>query len=175
MASSWQIVAQPLDPEADDGRDFGEFFVREQARLFHALIVVTRSVEEAEELTQEAFVRLWEHWNRVSIMNDPVGYLYRTALNAHFQARRRAMRAVRAALHIRVGRDPIQEVETRDVLQRALLELPRRQRAALVLTELLGYDSSHAGAILGILPGTVRTLVSKARAKLAWSLVPDTG
>src|SRR6266511_3703588 len=57
-------------------------------------------------------------------------------------------------------------VVTRDVLARRLLELPARQRAALILTEYLGHDSADAGRALGIRPGTVRRLASKGRAAL---------
>jgi RNA polymerase sigma-70 factor, ECF subfamily len=36
---------------------------------------------KAEELKQEAFLRIWERWDRISIHADPVGYLYGTAFN----------------------------------------------------------------------------------------------
>jgi RNA polymerase sigma factor (sigma-70 family) len=99
-------------------------------------------------------------------MEDPTGYLYRTALNGWFQVRRRAVRAAkRVAAPDRLV-DPLESVEDRDVLARRLLELPARQRAALVLTEYLGHDSAEAGRTLGIRPGTVRRLASKARAAL---------
>lgn len=62
--------------------------------------------------------------------------------------------------------DPLGSVEDRDLLSRSLLELPARQRAALVLTEYLGYDSAEGGRVMGIRPGTVRRLASKARATL---------
>lgn len=42
----------------------------------------------------------------------------------------------------------------------------RAERAALVVTELLGHDSGEGATILGIRPGTVRTLVSQAKARL---------
>ena len=49
---------------------------------------------------------------------------------------------------------------------RTLASLTTRQRAAIVVTELLGYDSEDAGRILGVRPGTVRMLASQARAAL---------
>jgi DNA-directed RNA polymerase specialized sigma24 family protein len=60
-------------------------------------------------------------------------------------------------------------VDDRDLLARRLLELPARQRAALVFTEYLGHDSRSAGRVLGIRPGTVRRLASKGRAALRHS------
>jgi DNA-directed RNA polymerase specialized sigma24 family protein len=49
---------------------------------------------------------------------------------------------------------------------RSLALLTKRQRAAVVVTELLGYSSEEAGEILGIRAGTVRMLTSQARAAL---------
>ena len=42
---------------------------------------------------QEAFVRVWERWDRVAGVEDPVGYLFRTAMNLHRSALRRALLA----------------------------------------------------------------------------------
>ena len=50
---------------------------------------------------------------------------------------------------------------------RLLLELTQRQRAAIVLTGIEGFDYGQAGAILGVDESTVRSLVSQARARFA--------
>ncbi len=70
-------------------RDFRLFFQDEYARLARALFVLTANRTEAEELTQEAMVRVYEHWDRVGLMDSPAGYLYRTALNLHRSKLRR--------------------------------------------------------------------------------------
>jgi RNA polymerase sigma factor (sigma-70 family) len=146
--------------------DFESFYRANRVRLFRALVVMTRDVHGAEELTQESFVKVWERWERVTTMADPIGYLYRTALNGWFQVHRRAGRAARRVVLSRDVLDPIETVDERDMLARQLLQLPARQRAALVLTEYLGHNSTTAGRVLGIRPGTVRRLASKARATL---------
>ena len=146
--------------------DFESFYLAHRNRLFRALVVVTRDVHAAEELTQEAFSRVWERWEQVERMDDPVGYLHRTALNGWFQVHRRAMRAARRLGGLQPVVDPIERVEQRDLLARRLLELSARQRAALVLTEYLGYDSAAAGRAMGVRPGTVRRLASLARASV---------
>jgi len=56
------------------------------------------------------------------------------------------------------------------VVARALAGLPRRQRAALVLTDLLGFSSEEAGRMLGVKPVTVRVLASQGRAAMKQSL-----
>src|SRR5437867_2970785 len=117
--------------------DFESFYLAHRLRLFRALVVVTRDVHAAEELTQDSFVNVWERWERVRQMEDPAGYLYRTALNGWFQIHRRAARAARRVVASHRAMDVLEAVEDRDALARHLLELPARQRAALVLTEYL--------------------------------------
>ena len=147
--------------------DFGSFFDEHYARLYRALVLVTRRSHDAEEITQEAFARCWAKWDRVSSLEDPVGYLYRVAMNAHRQTRRRALRAARHVVSPDHASDEAPgSVELLDELGRLFLRLPARQRAALVVTEYLGYDSAEAARILGVRPGTVRTLVSKAKSRL---------
>ena len=56
---------------------FEEFFAREREDLYRTLWLVTRNRYEAEEVAQEAFVRVLERWDRVSVKQEPRGYLYR--------------------------------------------------------------------------------------------------
>lgn len=149
-------------------RDFEDFFEAERPRLFRVLVLVTGDVQEAEDLLQEAFFRVWERWERVSGMDNPVGYLHRIAMNRFRTGYRRGLTAARRRLHLIPDEpDPLAAVEARDAALRALRALTRRQRAAVVLTELLEYRVEEAAAILSIKPGTVRMLVSQARARLA--------
>jgi DNA-directed RNA polymerase specialized sigma24 family protein len=62
--------------------------------------------------------------------------------------------------------DDFAAAEDREIVRRALGELSRRQRVAVVLTELLGYTSKEAGAIMGARPVTVRVLASQGRATM---------
>jgi RNA polymerase sigma factor (sigma-70 family) len=142
---------------------FEEFFEAERRRLVRALFLLTGNAEEAEEIQQDAFLALWERWDRVAAMDDPTGYLYRTALNRHRSLRRRAVRAARRATGQAHGGDAFADTEERDALAHALATLTPRRRQAIVLTELLGYRSADAGAAMGISDVTVRRLVQEAR------------
>jgi RNA polymerase sigma factor (sigma-70 family) len=145
---------------------FEAFFEAEHGRLLRALYLVTGNVQEAEELMQDAFVAVWERWDRVSVMDEPTGYLYRTAMNRFRSRLRRASRAARRAIGSDLGGDAFAAADERDALARALARLPERQRSAVVLIELLGYGSEEAGRILGVKDVTVRSLASQARATL---------
>ena len=76
------------------------------------------------------------------------------------------MTAAARSIRSPAERDLIDSVLERDEAMRSLASLTKRQRAAIVVTELLGYSSEEAGGILGIRPGTVRMLTSQARAAL---------
>jgi RNA polymerase sigma-70 factor, ECF subfamily len=145
---------------------FEEFYQTERERLFRALLLVTHDSAEAEDLMQEAFVRMWERWDRVGTLDEPVGYLFKTALNLHRSTLRRAVVATKRSFRPPAEHDPFEKVIDHDEAVRSLAALTPRQRAAVVVTELLGYSSEEAGTILGIRPGTVRTLTMRARAAL---------
>jgi DNA-directed RNA polymerase specialized sigma24 family protein len=61
--------------------DFAVFFAEEHAGLYKALYFVTGNRADAAELMQDAFLKLWERWDRVSALEDATGFLFRTAMN----------------------------------------------------------------------------------------------
>ena len=145
---------------------FEDFFEAERARLLRALYLLTGNAQEADEVLQDAFVAVWERWDRVGSMDDPTGYLYRTALNRHRSGLRRAARAARRAVGQAEGADLFAQADERDALARALARLSPRRREAIVLTVLLGYGSAEAGRAMGIADVTVRRLTQEAREHL---------
>ena len=170
MASHVQGVPLPNPEEMELTRDvavpFEEFFELEHARLFGALSVMTGDRFEAEEVMQDAFLKVWERWDRVSAMDQPVGFLYRTAMNLYRKRLRRAGVAMRKAVNLAPQDDALAAVETRDEAVRLLRTLTPREREAIVLTAYLGYSTEEAGKLLGIKANTVRVLTMRARDSL---------
>jgi RNA polymerase sigma-70 factor (ECF subfamily) len=152
---------------------FEHFFRAQSPSLYARLCLITGNRAEAEELSQDAFLRLWERWDQVADMQEPVAYLYRTAMNLFRTRYRRALLALRKAVSVDLRRDEYASVDDRSLVSRALAELAPRQRAALVLTELIGFSSEEAASMLGIRPGTVRTLASRGRAAMKRDLEVD--
>jgi RNA polymerase sigma-70 factor (ECF subfamily) len=150
----------------DELRSFDEFFTSEHARLFGALCLVTGDRFEAEEIMQDAFLRLWEKWDRISGFDEPSAYLFRTAMNLFRNRYRRAALAVRRTVSLAPIEDAFATVEDRDVVVRALRDLTPDQRAAVVLTSYVGLASEEAGKVLGMKASTVRTLATRARAAI---------
>jgi RNA polymerase sigma-70 factor (ECF subfamily) len=163
------LASQSLEPAntADDRvLGFEGLFEREKERLFQALCLVTRNRFETEELVQDAFVSVYERWGRVGEMDDPTGYLYRTAMNAFRSWHRRSRLVAKRAIGLTRADDSIAEIENENAVVRALVSLSTRQRAAVVLIDLLGYSSEEAGRLLGIRASTVRTHAERAHRDL---------
>jgi RNA polymerase sigma-70 factor, ECF subfamily len=145
---------------------FEDLVVGEQQKLYGALCLLTRDRGEAEDLMQEAFLRVWERWDRVGALEDPTGYLYRTALNLYRKRLRRAKVALRRAVGAMPPRDGFQDVDERDEVVRALGRLTERQRTSVVLVDLFDYSSEEAGRTMGVSASTVRVLASQGRAAI---------
>ena len=149
----------------EEPRRFEDFFGSEHARFFGALCLVTGDRHEAEEIMQDAFLRLWERWDRVRGLDDPTSYLFRTAMNV-FRNRSDARPSASEDAELAPSEDAFATVEDRDVVVRALRSLTPDQRAAVVLTGYVGLTSEEAGTMLGMRASTVRTLATRARAAI---------
>jgi RNA polymerase sigma factor (sigma-70 family) len=153
--------------------DFASFYASESLRLGRALYLLTGDASEAEELAQEALVRVYERWGRVRAMASPTGYLFRVAINLHRSRVRLVLVRARRALAPAPSIDPAALAEVNDELGRALASLPIRLREAVVLVEWMGLDMKEAARILGIEAVSVRVRLSRARASLREHLRGD--
>ena len=149
-----------------DTLSFDEFFAAESETLYRRMRLVTRDHHEAEEVVQDAFLSLYERWDRIVGIPDPVGYLYRTAFNAWKKRSRRMALAVRNVFAPPPERDEFEAADARTIIGEALGHLTARQRAAIVLTDLVGLSSEEAAEVIGVRPVTARVLASQARASL---------
>jgi len=107
--------------------EFATFFADEHRELFRLLCFVTGNRADAADLMQEAFLKLWERWDRVQQIADPRAYLFRVALNGSRRRTRAALRAARRLVPIASSYDPFDEVNLREDLRQILLGLSQRQ------------------------------------------------
>jgi RNA polymerase sigma-70 factor (ECF subfamily) len=163
LEAGWNDAPQMM---VDQPLSFEEFFHLERDRLFRLMFVITKNRQEAEDLSQDAFARVWERWDSVGAMENPVGYLHRTAMNLFRSRYRRALLAARRGIGLAAQEDAYEAVDDRQVALQALSSLAPRQRAAIVLTEVLRYTAEEAGSMLGIRAATVRALHFQARSAL---------
>lgn len=162
------LVSEPI--VTDRVEAFEEFFHAHYERLLRTMYLSTGDRHEAEDLAQDAFVRVYERWEHVREVDDPPGYLYRVALNARRSRLRRLAVAARKAVRPEPPPDHPEAAGERDAVRRALLSLPAGQREVVVLIEWLGLTDREAAGILGVSPGAVRTRLHRARSALRDSL-----
>jgi RNA polymerase sigma-70 factor (ECF subfamily) len=160
---------------ADDAPSFEDFYEDTFRRLFTALCLATGNRDEAEEIAQDAFVRVFERWDRVGVLDDPTGYLFRVSMNLFRSRYRRALLGLRRELLLApAATDDLAAVEAHDEVVRLLQGLDRKQRAAILLTAILDYSAEEAGRMLGIGASSVRSLTTRARARMKHEVVDQT-
>ena len=152
----------PFEFEVTEGaftRSFVELYEDQFTAMVRLAVALTGSDAGAEDLVQDAFVRVHGRWERVE---TPTAYLRRTVVNACRSAARRARRE-RTARTLELASVDVLEA---DELFDALATLPYRQRAALVLQYYEGLSHSEIAAVLGCRVGTVASLVHRGLAQL---------
>lgn len=138
-------------------QEFSAFVGDAEPRLSRAL-TAAYGPEVGREAARDALVYAWENWERISGMENPVGYLYRVG-----QSRSRRYRRERI-LFPEVFADELPHVEP--VLPRALDQLSEKQRAALVLIHADGMSEREAAEAMGVSRATVRRHANRALNKI---------
>ncbi|HEY7667223.1 MAG TPA: RNA polymerase sigma factor [Actinomycetota bacterium] len=164
MQANGDVISFP--DRASTPVDFSTFFAEEHPKVFKALYFVTGNRADAAELSQDAFLKLWERWDEIDRIDDLTAYLFRVALNGSRMRTRAAFRASRRLTASGPESDPFNEIDIREDVRLMLLQLAPRQRAALVLLDLYGYGSEEAARIMGVRPSTVRALATQGRSAL---------
>jgi RNA polymerase sigma-70 factor (ECF subfamily) len=152
--------------------DSEAFLRHEHAELTRAAYLLTGDQSSAQDLAQETALRVLGSWSRVAVADSPSAYARRVLLNLFLRGQRRAWRreVPHAAPPELSEASRTGDVDTRDVLRRALLSLPPRQRAAVVLRHLEDRSEAQTAALLGVTTGTVKTLTSRGLAALRLQL-----
>jgi RNA polymerase sigma-70 factor (ECF subfamily) len=132
---------------------------------------------EAEDVVQEAWLRVWRSAPRWRPTAAFTTWLYRVLVNLCLDRRRRPVPAPLAAAGDPPDTAPdatatIAEDETARLVAAALAELPERQRAALVLSYYEGLSNAETAEVLGATVGGVEALLVRARRALREKLRP---
>lgn len=150
---------------------FEEFLAARLPGLLRYAVVLTGDRDLAQDVVQEALARAHVRWKQVSRAGSPDAYVRRMVLNEYLSWRRRwSVRQVQAVGERLVeigdarggGRDHAQDLVEADELWARLAQLPRRQRAVLVLRYYEQLDDAAIAELLDCTAATVRSHASKA-------------
>ena len=161
------------------GRDSFEQFVEgSSSRLLTlAMLLTAHNRADAEDLLQTVLERAYRRWRQICRTGDPAPYVRRMLVNAAVDRGRLLRRRPEQPLAIRDGAsgpgsagaaasDQAATIADKDLLWRALAQLPVGQRAVLVLRYYEDLSEAQTAAVLGCSVGSVKTQASRALSKM---------
>jgi RNA polymerase sigma-70 factor (ECF subfamily) len=146
---------------------FDELYRLHVNRVFATCLRMTGDRTEAEELTQDVFVHIWEKRRQYRDEGSLGGWVHRVAVNLvlnrlRSDRRRRGRLEVVAAESSDASSGP-RRPEDRVALERAIADLPERARAVLVLYDIDGYAQLEIAQMMQTSVGTVKAQLHRAR------------
>jgi RNA polymerase sigma-70 factor (sigma-E family) len=161
---------KPAVGDADRAREeFERFFARHHRELSRLAFLLSGDRQSAEDLTAEVFLAAWRRWDTVWTLDEPFAYVRRIMVNiAASRLRRISTERRRLALIYAGDREATSNPDpgvTVDV-RAALLRLPVRRRACVVLRHAFDVSEIDVAAALGISVGTVKSQTSKGMSQL---------
>lgn len=150
---------------------FDDVFRDDYRDVVRVVSPIVGSVADGEAVTQDAFLKAYVRWRRISRYDRPGAWVRRVAIRdaVRFAERRRR----RPAPEARLGADVEHAVITRLDIARVLGLLSPKQRACIVLRHLADVPVAEVADALGCSESTVRVHLHRARAVLAAALTAD--
>lgn len=150
--------------------DFDEYVANARQPLLRLAYLLTADAHHAEDLVQAALLQAFRHWRRVNRASHPDAYVRRMLVNSFLDGRRR--RSANEAPTV-TGEIPDLSVADhsgahaeRTAMWAALAELPRAQRAVLVLRFYEDRDDAAIAELMGCSQSTVRSNAARGLAAL---------
>ncbi len=145
---------------------------------FQLATVLVRDSTVAQDIVQEAFVRVWLSPRTPREVTAFRPWLYKTVVNLARDHQRRQSRWARLRFGRAASADPTDVVERREsdaALGKAIRGLTRREREALYIRYFEDAPFDEVGRIIGVRTGTARVLVHRALAKMRRQLGTSPG
>jgi RNA polymerase sigma-70 factor (ECF subfamily) len=161
--------------QAGDAGAFRVVYDEHVGRVYATCLRLAGNREDAEELTQNAFVRAWE--NLASFRGDSTfaTWLHRLALNEAMSTFRSTARRLRRVFNVE-DLEMVEPVPARSPtsapmdLERAIADLPPGARTVFVLHEIEGYGHDEIAGMTGLAIGTSKAQLHRARRLLREAL-----
>jgi RNA polymerase sigma-70 factor (ECF subfamily) len=148
-----------------------EFYSAHQPRLVGVISLLTGSRAEAEDIVQEAFVRLVPRWEKVSRYDAPEAWVRLVAVRLAANRHRDGNRFTQLFHRLPAEHVPDPADRYTGDLEQALAGLPMPTRQVVVLHYVCDLSVAQVADTLGIAEGTVKSRLSRARDTLSDSLL----
>ena len=171
------IVSQDRERAAADVPDFEHYVAARGAALQRFAALVSGDVAEAADLVQDALLRAYPRWSRLSEAGSVDAYVKRSIVNGSISRWRKLRRSVPVSDPVSGHTpDPALRWGDADLAWRLCAGLPRSQRAAVVLRFYEDLSYAEIGTVLHCRESTARAYVHRALAQLRTviSASPDT-
>lgn len=145
---------------------FTEFVLARGPSLHRTAVLLTRNDASAQDLVQSALVKAWRSWDGIQTAHE--AYVRRIIVNEFATGWRRRWRGEQpsASLPHAASPDHGDRVTEHEMLMAALVKLPARQRAIIVLRFFHDYTEARTAETLGVSVGTVKSQTARALATL---------
>ena len=146
---------------------FDAFYAASFSRVVSQIHAMCGNLAEAQDCTQEAFVRAWDRRRQLDESESPEAWVRTVAYRLAVSRWRKTRRGFRQADRAMENRESAQPSPTRVALDRALAQLPEDQRRVIVLHHLCDMGVNDIAAEIGAPAGTVKARLARGRAALA--------
>ncbi len=157
-----------------DSGDFDDFYQASYGRTVAMLAGLTGSLQEAEDVAQEAYSRALARWSRLRGYDLPEAWVRRVAVRIAIDSARRLRRNLAAAVRLAAQRQPTGSEPSDDLkytpLGAALASLPVHEREVVVLHYITDLSVDTIAAECRLPVGTVKTRLGIARRHLEQQL-----
>jgi RNA polymerase sigma-70 factor (ECF subfamily) len=163
-------------PQSQHREAFEALYRQHGGRVLLMFVRLSGNRADAEDLTQEAFVRAWNSWESFRSDSSASTWLHTIAIRTFADWRRQSLRRPWES------EEPVEPEANADVrallpgadidLERAIARLPAQMRAAFVLHYIEGFSLDEIAEQLGKSIGTIKAQLHAARARLRSILAP---
>ena len=155
--------------DAQAREDFRSYVAARSPALLRTAYLLTGNRADAEDLLQTALAKTYLAWDRIREREAVDGYVRRVMVNTQtsFWRRRKVDEYPTGELpEGPAGRDATADLDLHDALWTALAQLPKRQRAIVVLRYYEDLSEAETAQVMGVSVGTVKSTTSRALSKL---------
>lgn len=165
-----------------DTSEFKKRFLPHYSRIYRIAFAITGNSQDAEDITQNLFTKLFTSRNKLDNIQNPEAYLVKLVKNLsidltrtkHYQQRKQNLAiSTPTILNITSPQYPSEHQEQLEKIKSIITHLPPNQQQALRLHAIEGLEYREIQEIMGISSANLRTLISRARKFITAQLKSD--